>query len=169
MQTPVERFRSGMSVFTSRAVDAMKDGKAGDAISLARMEEVVGRPCGSQTLGRANVVSAIRHVLRVHRVAWEWDRSAKGWRCLSSIDKLEVMPTKMKRARSQIRRGLAIISTANYEELSAEQQKTLKTHAVHAKTVLLFSTPRSMKKLQDAGFEIRKPNMHKMLELMKRR
>lgn len=168
MQAATERFRSEMKVHASRAVDAMKDGKPGDIIRLERMEEIIGRPCGNQTAGRGNVASAIKHVLRNYHVAWEWDRSAKGWRCLSSVDKLEVMPRRMKRARSCVARGMAIISTASMDDLTPDQRLLLKKHGTIAATVLLFSNPRSVRKLEQAGFEIKKPNMQKVIELMKR-
>ncbi len=164
-----ERFRSGMSVHTSRAIDALKDGKPGDVVSLERMEEIVGRPCGNYTAGRGNVGSAIKHVLRRFKAAWEWDRNAKGWRCLSSADKLEVMPRRVRRARGQLRNGLMVISTANMDELTAEQQKVLRAQSVHAGTLLLFSNPKAIEKLEKAGFEIKKPDMRKVIELMKKK
>lgn len=158
-----------MSVHTSRAVERLKDGKPGDTVSLEKMEEIVGRPCGNYTAGRGNVQSAIRHVLRHHNVAWEWDRSIKGWRCLTSIDKLEVIPAKMKRARSHLRRGMAIINTADFNDLTAEQQRILRTHSVHAGTLLLFSNPKAIQKLEQAGFEIKRPDTQRLIELMKKK
>lgn len=170
MTTATERFRSGMSVHTSRAIDALKEGKPGDVISLGRMEQIIERQCGAGMPGYGNVRSAIDNVRSNFGIVWEWDRSSRGWRCLSDSEKPDAAKHRTKKARKQIRRSLAILAATNQANLTADQRQQVAAQTIQLGTVLLFSSDRALKKLQTSGIELRKISVSdKVLDLMKRR
>jgi hypothetical protein len=168
METATERFRSGMCIHTSRAVDALKEGKPGDLISRDKMASIIGRDVSDGTNGYGNVNSAIRHVEGQLGVVWRWDRSAKAWRCLNDVEKSEVSIDGVKRSRRVLGRSMRVAATVNEEALTEDQRKEHRLNCVVAGTMQLFGKPEFRKKLAAANGSLVEPNPQKVIELMKR-
>ena len=168
MESVAERFRSGMCIHTSRAVDAMKGGKPGDLITREKMREIIGRDCNAGSLGYGNVGSAINHVEGQLGIVWRWDRSAKAWRCLNDVEKSECSMDGVKRSRRVLSRSLRVASTVNEEALTDDQRKEHRLNCVVAGTMQLFGKPEFRNKLAAANGAIVEPNPQKVIELMKR-
>ena len=165
---PTERFRSGMSIHTSRAVDALKEGTPGDLIDRNRMTEIIGRDCTDQSPGYGNVQSAIRHVEGNFGIVWRWDRSTKAWRCLNDVEKSECSIDGVRRSRRVLGRSLRVAANVNEDALTPEQRKEHRLNCVVAGTMHLFGKSEFRKKLAAANGNIVEPNPKKVIELMKR-
>lgn len=108
-----ERFRSSMSLWTSRAIDALKDGKPGDVIAPEDMEAKVGRSCKCGDSGYANVLSAINHVTRNFGVVWKWQRAISAWKCLEPAEASAESTSLVGAARRRASRSLAVAATVD--------------------------------------------------------
>lgn len=118
----LEPFRSGMCVFTSRAIDAMKDGKPGDKIDRQKMTELVGRDCKPTGKGYANVNSAINYV-RNRGVFWQWVRATKAWVCLAPneiADETQRGVSKVHRTAGRVLKGAAC---CDVKKLTSDQKR----------------------------------------------
>ncbi len=157
-----------MCIHTSRAVDALKEGKPGDLISRDDMAKIIGRDCDSGSNGYGNVRSAADHVRATFGVVWNWDKSAQAWRCLNDIEKSELSISGVKKARRTIGKSLKVAALVNEDALSDDQKKEHRLNCVVAGTMQLFGKPEFRKKLSAANGSLVEPNPQKVIELMKR-
>ena len=140
-----------MSAYTSRAIDRMKNGQHGDAISPDEMAEIIGRKCRSNEPGYASVASAIRHVESNYGVVWRWNKGEQVWRCLNDAEKVACTGGYLHDARRKIRRGGRVSRTVDEAKLSAEELVEHRLRVATIGTVLLFTDPRTAKKLADGA------------------
>lgn len=115
---PTEPFRSGMSIYTSRAIDRLKNGKPGDAISREEMSKQIGRGCEPRTNGYGNVCHAINHVESHFGVVWKWSRNEHAWICLDEAGKANEAKSRGDSGARRIRRGLRVAATVDRSKLS---------------------------------------------------
>jgi len=162
MEAKTEAFRAGMCLHTSKAIDKLKDGKPGDMISREAMAAVIGRSCELSEKGYANVMSAIRHVERVHGVVWRWGRTEQAFVCLSAAQAVDDVQQTLKRSGKMARRALTTASTIKPEELDDEHRSRYRAACVQAELIRLSVTAETHKRLLNTA-EVKTPDVKKLM------
>lgn len=165
VETQVGPFPGIRGPCTTQAVDRMKDGKPGDTITPVAMAEIIGRDCGSQTLGRGNVDSAIRIVEREYSIIWRWDRDQKHWLCLNDDQKSKISRNYVQQTRRRAKRGLIVLAATDPEALASNQRQEHDLTRAQLAAVVVMSSADFTKRLK-AIERPQEPNMPKLLELM---
>lgn len=157
MAEMLEPFRSGMCVFTSRAIDAMKDGKPGDKIGREAMASIIGRDCKPASRGYANVNSAINYV-RNRGIFWQWVRSAKAWVCLAPdqiADETQRGVSKVHRTAGRVLKGAACCDVKKLTTDQKRQFDLATTRAALART----ATSAAMAKRMESAATLKVPTL----------
>lgn len=145
-----ESFRSGMCVYTSRAIDTLKSGKIGDTITREQMQALIGRPVDPGTKGYGNVCSAIRHVRRTDAIHWEWDRSGKCWVRLSDEKTATSAKANNGRVRRMASKTLLIAACVDTSRLTSEQRRDLDLASAQAAMAHAATTSAMTKRLESS-------------------
>jgi len=160
-----EAFRSGMSLFTSRAVDILKAGKEGDSIDRDQMGKHIGRLCEPGDKGYANVLSAIRKVEREHGIVWRWDRTAMAWRCLNDTQKVSETSNGIAKSRRVAHRALRVASGVNTSKLTQDELKQHSRNVALAGIMEMAGRGDTQKKLADVS-EVKLPDLKSFVKLL---
>lgn len=154
-----------MGIHSSRAVDYLKTGTPGDTVTREKMAEIIGRPCGVNSLGYGNVTSAIRHVEHQFRIVWRWCRDGKVWKCLDDSERVGVLQDDVRIARKRINRGIRAASTADVSKLSLERKRELGIAMAAAGVMSLCGGSSFAKRLEKISTP-HEPDASKLIELM---
>lgn len=115
-----------LSMWSHRAVEAMKNGKPGDGRTVEEMTAAVGRDCSpSGGRGYASVQSAIRHLLHTQGIVWRWSREHKAWRCLTPAEAANYSGDTLTAARRRARRSIKIGSVVDRNKLNEDEKRNL--------------------------------------------
>lgn len=162
--TNTEAFRSGMSLYTSRAIDRLQTGKEGDHITRDEMTKVVGRDCSANGNGYSAVQSAIKKVERERGIVWRWIKSEQAWVCLNDHQKVgEVSRYKVKATRVA-RRGIRVAATVDAKKLTQDELKEYSISAAQLSVLEMTGRGDTTKKLA-GGVDVKTPKLEDMLKV----
>ena len=164
----IERFRTGISLHTSRALDALAAGRPGDLIDREQMTKIVGRSCekGEDGNGKSNVCSAIRICEQERGIVWRWSSADSAWKCFNPKECVGEGTKSVSKAARAVNRGLRVIATVDPAVLDEETRREYSLTCAIAGVMRIAGHGGARKKLEKA--EITEPNTQKVLELMKR-
>jgi len=123
--TVVEAFRSGLTLYTTRAIKRLSTGVHNEQITRAEMAAIVGRPCEPGEKGYGNVLSAIRRVEREHGITWKWGKTEQAWICLNDSRKVGETKHRMGRARRMAKAAVRVGISVDVAKLSDGERKEL--------------------------------------------
>lgn len=161
-----ESFRSGMSLFTSRAIDRLKTGKEGDTIDRSEMQKVVGRDCSPTGKGYGSVQAAIKKVERENGIVWRWSKTQGVWLCLNDSQKVGEVGRYKAKATRIVRRGIRVGSTVDAAKLTQAELKEFSITTAQMSVLEMAGRADTSKKLGDAA-EVKQPKLEDLMKLMK--
>jgi hypothetical protein len=163
-------FPGVMGPHTAKAVERLKTGQPGDALTRAQMADVIGRSCELHSNGYGNVNSAINHVEREHGVIWRWDKGLQAWKCLHDHEKVGDASGKIKRSRKLAKRAIRVAAHTDASKLSDDQRREHNLNTAQAGLLYLFGGGPFRKRLKQAALpNTHEPEVGKVIELMKPR
>jgi hypothetical protein len=156
---------------TAAAIDRLKDGKPGDYVTLAEMNDAVGRDCSSHGPGRQNVDTAIRHVESMYNAVWRWDVTAKRWNCLDAAQRGELIRRDNKTTTRRVKRTVRIGAGTDRTQLDDDQRRDLDIDVTIAGMMAMAGSGNFRKRaalvIENGAARLREPEPSKLLELMK--
>lgn len=153
-----------MTLWTSRLVDVLKDGKIGDEFTDEQLTVICEHDV-KESRGGTYVRSACNHVKSNYGLFWRRVRGSGMIRCLNNTEKREFAKSCTKSINRTSKRALTALRTIDFDMLPAnEKQETLVLMAQHG-TLATTSKHGTLKKLTDK-MVTRSINLPKLLEAM---
>ncbi len=162
----IGRVPGTMGQYTAAAAERLKQGSPGNTLSREQMAAIIGRECGTGTLGYGNVLSAIRHVETTFGVVWQWDRGTKCWRCLDDAGKVDTTKSRIDRSRRAARCAVRVAGTVDVRNLNREAQRDHVLNCAAASMTLLCSGGKFRNRIAKLDVPTQ-PAIGKLIELMK--
>lgn len=164
----VERFRSGLCLHTSRAVDLLSTGKPGDKLTREQMAEKVGRDCSPDGTGYGNVQSAIRLCEREKGIVWRWIKADNCWRCLTPQECVNETSKCITGGFRRVSRGLRVAATVDPKRLDDETRREHSLNVTLAGFMRIAGHGSTRSKLATSSERLSEPDVGKVLALMQK-
>lgn len=161
-------FRSGISIYTTRAFNRLAQGKPGDTITREEMGKVVGRDCAVGAKGYGNVCSAISKCEREHGIVWRWIRSLSAWKCLQDSEKVGETTRGISSGVRKVNRALRVAAAVNTECLDDDTRREHSLNVAIAGAMRVMGHGGTRKKLEAKSESIAEPDVGKVLKLMQK-
>ena len=140
--------QQGMRLCTSKLVDLLKDGKAGDIVTDEQMEQACGRCTQVGGKGYQNLQTAIRHVIQEYHVVWRRQEGANCIKCLGSEEIVQVVGNTRRNMERAAKRVLLIANSADVNQLDGSQKARLLALTAQFSAVPIFLHRDTTKKLE---------------------
>lgn len=134
---------SPRSLQTSKMIEAMKTGKAGDLITEEQLTKICEIPWNE-----GHLASARRYCLRNHGIIWARVRGAQAIKCLSSSETLTVGESDLKRVHRASKRAVRKLATVKPNELKNGEHTKLNSLMAQHGTLAAFSSSQASKALE---------------------
>jgi len=163
--TPTTPMHGSRSIWTSRAIDALKSGKPGDKIDRQQMERLVGLPCHPQSRGYSSVNSAIKTVRRQFGLGWLWSRSEKAWVCLDASGNYRAAKAKTAEASRKVRTAQQFQAITDRSKLDDQERGDFDRNMIQVEMARLSMSSPMAKRLEQTG-AVKPPDLDKLASLM---
>ena len=124
MSETVQKYQNipGISIFTMKLIEALKEGKIGDTFTDEALYEICGRNTACDQPGYGNLQTAIRHCVRNHGIVWRRVRDANQIKCLSNCERIEVGEIERRRIHKRAQRATKIMQTVDTSKLGNDDR-----------------------------------------------
>jgi hypothetical protein len=152
---------------TQKAIERLKQGEVGDAITRNEMSRIIERPCDTGTKGYGNVQSAIKHVESNFQIVWRWDKGRQAWVRLNDSQCVGESRGLLHAARRRTKRSVNVAKAVAVAKLTEDERRQHSINLAVSGMVLGGTSSHFRKKLSDHQ-SLSEPDTQKLLGLFKR-
>lgn len=144
-------FEHGLSPATSKLVDLLKMGVAGQSRTDEDMTKYCGRDTRVGGKGYGNLQTAIRRVERFHHLVWRRVAGTGSIKCLNDEEKSSTGNSSINKIRRESSRSTRVLGLVDMANLPEDNQKEHLVRCVQIHTIAMMSKPATSKKLLVRG------------------
>lgn len=164
---PANGITPGMSLATIKLIDLLKSGAT--TLTDAQLTEACGKDTRPGGNGYGSLSSAIRHCRKNHNVVWERVRMGGAIKRLDSIEAVQSVDRDRKHVN---RKSKVAIQKLHVAAMSAGDDATktdINRRAAQMGAIAALASTSALKRMECSGNGLaEKPDMHKLLEAMKK-
>ena len=143
---PLEVYGS-MRRATVKLIERMKDGKPGDELTDAELEEACEYPTGVDCKGYSYLQTAIRYCLREFGVPWRRVVGEDRIRCPLHTERTPMSVGERKRINRRAKRNMLLLGSVDRATLSTDQQHEHLVETAVSGTLAQASSSKTVKRL----------------------
>lgn len=164
----IENITPGMSLFTVKLIERLKDGIPGDEIDDDELRKTAEVGCQPNQQGYAFLMSAIRYCRRHHGVNWKRIPKGNVIRCLKANETVEEVGRTRKAIFRKSGVALAMLKNVNGADMDDATRSQFNLQTAQLGGLRVFASQDMTKRMEQKQIEAgHKPDMNKMLEAFK--
>lgn len=136
-----------MGPHTTALIDRLKDGRSGDVLTDEELEVVAGRACGVGEPSYPNLLKAIKHVTKEHRVVWDRTPGAGAIKCLTAEETVSSGKSDLRTLGRRAKRATHKLDAVEVSDLPEDKRQPFVAMRVQTKVLMAFSHGSMTKKL----------------------